>query len=220
MALSFVPSREEFEQFLDLQLGLVGVRLGDFFAEMQTIYPRIEKQFARTRNKYYRDESGPILRVGHNSQYTVFLYWLARAAFEAGRRSAADRVYALLRMVSSVDLYYEVELPDLWACDHPLGAVIGRGEFSRQSTLYFSQNCNIGNNRGVYPRISGNLLMMPNSSLLGDTIVTRNVVLSNGAYVVDAGELSDCVVFGRSPSLTFKPLEDRRFREISILEPI
>ena len=217
MALEFDPSREEFEAFLDLQLALVGLRLNSVLAEVVGIYPLVERQFARIRSKYYMEAGGPIVRVAHNAQYTIILYLLSRALFLGGKRQRADRVYALLRMVSGVDLYYEVALPELWSCDHPLGSVIGRGQFSPEATLFFSQNCNIGNNNRIYPRIAGNLLMLPNSSLLGETNIMGNVVLSNGAYVVDAGELSDCIVFGRSPSLTIKHLDADRFRELNIL---
>ena len=212
MTLSFDPSREDFESLLGIQLGLVGLRLTDVAAELPAIYTRLGKLFSGMRNKYFRSESGPVLRNAHNAQFTIFLYELSRAVFDGGRRPQADRIYALLRMVSSVDLFYEVKLPERWGCDHPLGSVIGRGKFAPGSTLFFSQNCNIGNNRGVFPEISGNLHMTANSSLIGDTRVKGNVFLANGACALDAGDLSDCFVFGRSPNLTLKPLSPAEFK--------
>jgi serine O-acetyltransferase len=215
MNLQFDPSRDEFEAFLDVLLALVGLRRAQLAIEIGSVYPIVEGQFARIRNKYYRHNGKPVLRVAHNAQCTILLYHLARAAHEKHGRVVADKIYMLLRIVSSADLYYEVALPELWACDHPLGSVIGRGGFSRQSTLFFSQNCNVGNNRGVYPRVTGNLHMMANSSLLGDTQVVGNVVLSNGACALDAGKLADCIVFGRSPEPIIKPLTEARFRDLS-----
>ena len=216
MTLRIDPSREEFEAFLDLQLGLVGLRLARFSGAMPAIYATIESQFALVRNRYYREGDAPVLRLGHNGQYTVLLYHLARASFAAGDRLSADKVYALMRMVSAVDLYYEVELPLRWFCDHPLASVIGRGKFSKDASLVISQNCNIGNNDGMFPDVRGNLYMYPNSSLLGNTTVRGNVVLANGACAVDAGELSGCIVFGRSPELTVKPLAEERFQQLSM----
>lgn len=215
--LQFDPSQKEFEAYLDAQLRFVSCHIGDLSAELQSVYPRIERQFKRIRNKYFHNESGPILRVAHNAQYTIFLYQLARSAFENGTRQIADKIYSLLRIASSADLYYEVALPEVWSCDHPLGAVIGRGLFGRDATLFFSQNCNIGNNRGVYPKINGNLHMYSGSSLLGETQAYGNVVLSNGACAIDAGELRDCVVFGRSPGLVIKPLAHEQFIRLSPL---
>jgi hypothetical protein len=40
-------------------------------------------------------------------------------------------------------------------------------------------------------------------------------VLASGACVIDAGELRDCIIFGRSPDLTIKPLTQARFDEIN-----
>lgn len=216
-ALQFDPSRSEFEAFLNIQLNLVGCQIDDISGELPSVYSCIERQFRRIRNKYFQGESGPVLHVAHNAQYTIFLYRLARAAFANGRRSIADRIYALLRIASSADIYYEVILPELWACDHPLGAVIGRGDFSPEATLFFSQNCNIGNNRGIYPQIAGNLHMYANSSVLGDTQIYGDVVLSNGACAIDAGELRDCMVFGRSPDLIIKRLAPDQFPKLSPL---
>ena len=215
MTLRIDPSREEFEAFLDLQLGLVGLRFSRFSEVMPAIYAAIESQFALIRNRYYREGGEPILRLGHNGQYTAVLYQLARAAFTGGDRLTADKVYALMRMVSAIDLYYEVELPQRWFCDHPLASVIGRGKFSKDSSLVISQNCNIGNNGGKFPDVRGNLYMYPNTSLLGNATIQGNVVLANGACVIDAGELTDCIVFGRSPELTIKPLAEARFLEMS-----
>ena len=217
MTLQFDPGREEFEKFLGLQLELVGVRLDDVSAEVATVYPILDRQFARTKNKYFTKNGIAILRVAHNAQYTIFLYHLSRALFLQNRRSEADRIYALLRMASGIDLYYEVVLPEWWTCDHPLGSVIGRGQFETESSFVFTQNCNIGNSNGIYPKIAGNLIMFPNSSLLGDTKMAGNVILANGAYVIDAGELNDCLVYGRSPDLTVKPLSSERFYKLSPL---
>lgn len=219
MPFRYEPSREAWEDFLDTQARLVGATRDEFAAELEAIHPALDRIFRRIRNKYYREEGEPVLRLAHNAQFTIVLYLLSRAVFENGKWTLADRLYALLRMVSSADLFYEVRLPDVWGCDHPLGSVIGRGEFARDATLYFSQNCNIGNNRRVFPRITGNLHMLPNSSLLGGTQVSGNVVLANGACVIDAGELSNCMVFGRSPDLMIKPLSAERFSEIWRFEP-
>lgn len=218
MQLQFYPSQSEFEAFLDRQMDLVGLNVGDVGDAAQATYLKVATIFSRIRGKYFRIVSGPVLRVAHNAQYTIFLYELSRAVFERGEQEKADRIYALLRMVSGVDLYYEVKLPELWGCDHPLGSVIGRGEFAPESTLFFSQNCNVGNNRGVQPEIHGNLHMAGNSALLGKTCVAGNVFLANGACVIDGGNLSDCLIFGRSPHLIVKPLSNERFAQMTAFE--
>lgn len=214
MHLRFEPGKGEWEKFLDLQLKLVGAQIADCAGVLGATYASTASTFSRSKNKYFKEDDAPVLRLAHNAQYTIFLYLLSRAVAEKGERLLADRIYSLLRMASAVDIYYEVKLPKVWGCDHPLGSVIGRGVFDERATFFFAQNCNVGNNRGVYPKISGNLHMMSGSSLLGDTRTSGNVVLANGACAIDAGELSDCLVFGRSPDLVVKPLSAERFSEI------
>lgn len=213
--LEFNPSRSDVESFLELQLRSVGLSQAEVADELAAAYSQLGISFSKVRNKYYSLNGKPVLRLAHNAQFTILLYWLARALSKSKPPHFADRVYWLLRVVSGVDLYYEVELPELWACDHPLGSVIGRGRFARSASLFFAQNCTIGNNRGAYPRVDGNLYMFSNSSLLGETRIAGNVVLANGTSVIDAGDLADCLVFGRSPDLVIKPLDAIRFLEIS-----
>ncbi|MBK8008148.1 MAG: transferase [Rhizobiales bacterium] len=218
MSLRIEPNQQAFEDYLKVQLQIVGVEFGNVQSSLPDVYARLEGQFARIRNKYFSADGGPVLRVANNAQYTIVLYHLSRAAFVAGDREKADRIYSLLRIVSGVDLYYEVELPNLWFCDHPLGTVVGRAKFDRGASLVFSQNCNIGNNKQTYPEIKGNLYMYPNSSLLGEVRVEGNVVLGNGACVIDEGVLKDCMVFGRSPDLAIKPLSATQFAEITAFD--
>jgi len=113
---------------------------------------------------------------------------------------------------TACDLYYEVALPVKTSCDHPIGAVIGRGSFSNDSSLQFSSGCNIGNNNGVYPKIEGNLLKLPGSTLVGNTLIRGNVVMGKGAYLKDAGLIENKIVFGNDPKNIFKNLSPEVFR--------
>ena len=49
----------------------------------------------------------------------------------------SDKLYALNKAMASVDLFYQVELPDIFTFDHPLGSVMGRASYSDYFT--FSQ---------------------------------------------------------------------------------
>ena len=42
----------------------------------------------------------------------------------------SDKLYALNKAMASVDLFYQVELPDIFTFDHPLGSVMGRASLS------------------------------------------------------------------------------------------
>lgn len=114
----------------------------------------------------------------------------------------SDKIYALNRTLSSADLFYQVELPEVFAFDHPLGAVLGRANYSNYFS--FSQGCTVGNNKGVYPTFGESVFMMSDSKVIGNCRIGDNVIISASSYVKDTDIPSGSVVFGQSPNLTVK----------------
>lgn len=173
---------------------------------LEPVLARCEFCFAATRNKYYHKDGAPFFDPYHAGQYTIFLYYLSHhlfATYGEPCRSLADRVYYLNRCLNAVDLFYEVQLPDIFFLDHPIGSVMGRATYG--DGFSFAQNCTVGNNRGIYPEIGRNVTMMAGAMIVGRCAIGNNAIISAGAYVKDADIPSDCLVFGRSPSLTIKP---------------
>ena len=163
---------------------------------------RVEYCFSQTPNKYYHRNGETYFNPFHAGQYTIFLYFYSREVFLAGNSLLADKIYFLNKIMSSCDLFYEVELPDYFCLDHPQGTVIGRGEFS--DGFSFSQCCTVGNNRGVYPVIGRNCEMCMNSAIIGNSHIGDNVILGAGALVKDQDVPSNSIVFGQSPNLIIK----------------
>ncbi len=104
--------------------------------------------------------------------------------------------------MNACDLFYEVELPSYFKLDHPVGSVMGRAQYS--DGFCFSQNCTVGNNKGIYPIIGKNVRMCANSSIIGNCHIGDNVVLGAGCGVKDEDIPSDSLVFGQSPRLVIK----------------
>ena len=107
-------------------------------------------------------------------------------------------------MLHSADLYYEVELPQVFRLDHPVGSVMGRAKYG--NNFFFCQGCTVGNNKGVYPVIGENVSMLSGSKILGKCDIGDNVTLSANSYVKDTDVPANTVVFGSSPKLIFKAL--------------
>ena len=97
-----------------------------------------------------------------------------------GGASVSDKLYALNKAMASVDLFYQVELPDIFTFDHPLGSVMGRASYSDYFT--FSQGCTVGNNRGIYPRFGQSVFMLSDSKVIGDCEIGSNVIIGATAY--------------------------------------
>lgn len=160
--------------------------------------------FGHIRNKYYRRDGQTCFDPFHSGQYSIFLYYLSNTISALGpqHRSLADRVYYLNKALNSVDLYHEVELPKIFFLDHPLGSVLGRARYS--DFFSFSQDCTVGNNKGVYPRLGENVSMMSGAKVLGDCDIGSHVILSANCYVKDTSIPSCSIVFGSSPDLVIK----------------
>jgi serine O-acetyltransferase len=178
-----------------------GAALGPFVADA---LGRLERCFASIRQKYYQDESGPVFDHRNTDQYASFLYFLGNSIFRReGDLALASKAYALNKALHALDVFYEVELPEIFAFQHPVGTVLGRGSYSNYFFVY--QRCSIGANlKGEYPRLGEGVVMYGGSAIIGDACVEGNCWLSIDTVVMDEDVPRDSVVFRRSPTLVVK----------------
>ena len=174
---------------------------------------RCEQCFSltRVRSKYYVRNSEIYFNPFHSRQYAIFLYYLSNSIYKEFPESGtlADRVYYLNKVLNGLDLFYEIEMPDAFFLDHPVGAVLGRAVYGE--LFSFSQGCTVGNNKGVYPVIGSNVRMMSGSKVVGECRVGDNVILSANSYIKDADIPSCSIVFGSSPNLIIKSKSESYF---------
>lgn len=163
---------------------------------------RIEMNFSSNPNKYYSRDGETYFNPFHSGQYCIYLYFLSNEVWKAGNDLLADKIYYLNKIMNGLDMFYQVELPDYFSLDHPVGSVIGRGHYS--DGFSFGQNCTVGNNKGIYPTLGYNFRMCANSTILGNCHVGDNVTLGAGTLVKDQDIPSDSLVFGQSPILLIK----------------
>lgn len=167
--------------------------------------------FAGSSNKYYRRDGEVYFNPFHSGQYSIFLYFLSRQVFlsSKGNNTLSDRIYYLNKCLNGLDLYYEVEMPSVFFLDHPVGSVMGRAVYGERFS--FSQNCTVGNNKGIFPVFGQNVAMKSGAKVLGKCAVGDNVIFSANSYVKDA-DIPDCsIVFGSSPNLVIKRASEDYF---------
>lgn len=91
--------------------------------------------------------------IYHTCKYTVFLYYLSNTVFLKSKHKLSSKIYALNKMLHGIDMYYELELPEIFMLSHPVGTVLGRAKYSNYFCIY--QNCTVGgiskNNKFIYP---------------------------------------------------------------------
>jgi serine O-acetyltransferase len=171
-----------------------------------TALERLRRCFDRIVAKYYSS-----FDPWRGSHYAIFLYYLSNSLLRAGHARAGEKVYLLNRALHAVDILHEVDLPDVWMLDHPLGTVIGRAKYG--SHFIFSQNCTVGNINGVYPAIGRGVMMSSRCSILGRSSIGDCCILGSGALVKNTDIPPFSLVFGESPNLTIKRRDASYFRE-------
>ena len=175
---------------------------------------RLEHCFAALKMKYYCEGAQPVFQHLHTDQYAAFLYCLSHAIYRAGGDLAiAAKVYALNKTLHALDVYYEVELPEVFVFHHPVGTVLGRGKFANY--FFVHQGCTVGSDvEDRYPRLGEGVIMYAGSAILGRCTIGDNCWFSAGAQVIDTDVPSHTVTFGRSPTLVIKPTRRDVVRDI------
>lgn len=175
---------------------------------------RTDKCFSESSNKYYWNKNGDLVfNPFHSAQYSIFLYFASQEAAKCGKRSLADRIYFLNKMLNCCDLYYEVNLPDIFSLDHPMASVMGRASYSNY--FVFQQNCTVGSNHDVYPKFGEYVWLFANATVIGNTTIGSNVFVSAGAFIKDEKIPDNTIVFGQSPNIVLKPKSPEYFYKAS-----
>lgn len=180
---------------------------------MPMVLDRFEKNIANNSNKYYCkiNEKGEIEAFFdplHTCQWLLFLYLTANTIYKyedknlEAARIVCDKIYGQSKTVSGCDLYYEVEMPEIFCFDHPTGSFMGRAKYG--DGFSFTQGCTVGNNNEIYPIIGKNVMMHTGSTILGNSHIGDNCIISAGALIKDQDVPDNSIVYGKSPELVIK----------------
>ena len=181
-------------------------------AALPIVISRADKCFGKVDNKYFHRDGDIFFSPFHSGQWLILLCYLGNTistklnlALENIteknlQKVLADKIYYLNKILHSVDIYHEVELPESFFLEHPVGTVLGRAK-------YQNENCTVGGNRGHYPSLGKNFRMMSGSKILGKSSVGDNVTLAANTYVKDTDIPENATVFGVSPNLIIKYLK-------------
>lgn len=166
--------------------------------------------FSKSDNKYFTRivDGERVVRFNpyHSIQWMTFLYYLSHDLY-INSSTVCDKIYYLNKIMHSVDLFYAIELPEIWSAEHPLGSVMGRAKYS--NGFFFYQGCTVGGTRDkegnlYYPELEENVKMYANASILGRSHIGRNAQIGAGALVKNQDVPADSIVFGQSPNLIIK----------------
>ena len=126
------------------------------------------------------------LNLNHlnSDQMATFLYFFSNSCYKNSLdKTICDKIYFLNKILNSIDIYYEVSLPNVFLLIHPVGTVLGRANYSDYLIVY--QGVNVGSNKNIYPTFSKYVTLRPSSSVLGKSRMGTNSELATGSILID-----------------------------------
>lgn len=181
------------------------------------VLERFEKTISNIDNKYYYKVNDDGVREAyfdplHTCQWLLFLYITANTIFkyESEKPEAArvicDKIYGQSKTVSGCDLYYEVNMPEIFCFDHPTGSFMGRAQYGNYFS--FTQGCTVGNVNEIYPVIGTHVTMLSGSKILGNSHIGNNCLILAGTIIKDQDVPDNSIVSGKSPELIITPKKE------------
>ncbi len=159
--------------------------------------PRLEHCFVHVENKYFFDGERAVFNHLHGDQYAMWLYLLSNELHrQGGPASVCSKLFLLNKSLHAVDAFYEVELPSIFLLVHPLGTVLGRGNYSDFFVAY--QRCGVGSNHDVYPTFGRHVTLRPGSAVLGTCNIGDHCQIATESLVLDR-DLPDHTLYIGNP---------------------
>ena len=145
---------------------------------------RLEYCFSYIGNKYFFNGRQVVFDHLHSDQYAMWLYLLANELYSnGGPVSVCKKLFLLNKALNGCDIFYEVALPKIFLLVHPLGTVLGRGQYSDFLVVY--QRVGVGSNHDIYPTLGTHLTLHPGSSVLGQSNVGNHCSIAAESLLLD-----------------------------------
>lgn len=135
----------------------------------------------------------------HSDLYAQFIYLVSNTAFNKGYINLAEKSFYLNKSLHGINCSYTTELPEIFLFLHIVGTVLGKAKY--YDFLVVNQNVTVGSNKGESPIINEGVMLRPNSSVIGKSIIGKNSSLSINATVFNSTVLENKIVIGKSPNL-------------------
>jgi serine O-acetyltransferase len=176
----------------------------DVLALLPQALGRLEHCFAHINNKYFFDGTSAVFNHLHGDQYSMFLYLLCNTAYNAGANIGVPaKLFLLNKSLHGIDAFYEVELPSIFLFVHPIGTVLGRGQYADYLLVY--QRCGVGSNHDIYPTLGPYTTLRPGSAVLGQCTLGRNNTLAAESLLLDRDLPNDSVYIGNPRDFVLRP---------------
>lgn len=168
---------------------------------------RIEFCFDKIDKKYYKNDNGEVVfNYLNGDHYAMFLYFLSHTIYKNdGNLEICTKLFLLNKYLHGIDVFYEIDLPNIFLFVHPLATVLGRAAYSDYLIVY--QQCNVGSNDDIYPVLGRNLTLHPGASVLGNCHVGDNCSIAARGLLIDKDLDDNSIYFGQPRNCFIKKKE-------------
>lgn len=165
---------------------------------------RVEYCFSKINDKYFFNGTNVLFNHLNTEQYSMFLYYLSNTIWQAEKDDLlASKVYYLNKALNGLDAFYEVKLPDIFRLVHPVGTILGRGDYGDYFVAY--QRVTIGGNLQLeYPTLGKSVVMYGGSAIIGKCSIGDGCLISFGTVVREKDIPSNMVVFSKYSDISYK----------------
>ncbi len=142
--------------------------------------------------------------VLHSTQYCIFIYYLSNTIWlQTGDRTCCTLLFLLNKTLNGIDLFYEIEMPEVFFIGHSVGIVLAKAQYGNYLVLY--QNSTVGKNNGTAPVLEERVVMYPNTAVIGRSVVRGGSIIAQGVSVINHDTPGNSMVFqGDSGTVIFK----------------
>lgn len=159
---------------------------------------RLETCLSGIHRKYFNQDGAIEFNHMNSDHMATFLYLLANTTWKATRDSRIPtKLFYLNKLMNSLDLYFLVELPEVFFLVHPMGSVIGNAQYGNYLAIY--QGCTVGAVDGTYPQFGEGTILFAGATVLGKTISGDNVTFAAKSFVINSTIPENSVVTGSFP---------------------
>ena len=171
------------------------IKTSNLISSFNIALDRTEYCFSKIKGRYYKKNKEIYFNHLNSDQYSIFLYFLSNTCFkEKIDYQLSNKIYCLNKILHSVDIFYEIKLPDIFNLVHPLGTVLGRAKYSNFFTAY--QNCTVGVSNNKHPHIGKYVTLRPGSLILGNSQIGDNCEISAGSLLLNKNLKNDSIYIG------------------------
>lgn len=171
---------------------------------------RLSKIFKQINNKYYSKDLESSFNYLHSDHYAMYIYLLSQeAAHTLNNENYASKFFYFNKIKHALDIYYKVELPEIFLFIHPIGTIIGNGTFDNFLAIY--QGVTVGSKVGEfkYPQIGQNVTLYANSTLIGECKVGNNVVIGANTLLITQDVPAGHLAVGQHPNNKMMAFEQK-----------